>query len=67
MEHCIPEFRQVVGLPDLPRQRREIILDWGDCHRLLDELGIEPGEELLPRVHALMWWLVRTVNRPTRR
>jgi hypothetical protein len=41
---------------------RRILVDWGACQRLLDELGIEYDDCLEPRLHCLICGLVRNLE-----
>jgi hypothetical protein len=44
-------------------EQRHIIIDWGNCQRLLDEMDVAIEEpDLYLRVVALMRYLLRDIN-----
>lgn len=49
----------------VPSNFKRIVLDWGACHRLLDELQISCEQlDLLPRVRLLVDYLAATAGWP---
>lgn len=45
---------------------KHILLDWGRCHRLLDELSVPNHADVERRIHKLVWKLLDEVNRANR-